>query len=78
MPRLWWVPQDGHQADRGLQRLEKFQPLPNEVAPHVRDAGDVASGLGVAGDESLLDWLAHVREHDGDLLRGVPDGLHEL
>src|SRR5207249_2047724 len=41
-------------------------------------AGDVAAWFGIAGNESLFDRVADVREDDGDRPCGVLHGLHVL
>src|SRR5437867_12927882 len=57
---------------------EEFQPLAGQFAHHIRDAGDVAAWFGIAGNESLFDRVADVREDDGDRPCGVLHGLHVL
>jgi len=41
-------------------------------------AGDVAAWFGIAGNESLFDRVADVREDGGDRPCGVLHGLHVL
>jgi hypothetical protein len=43
---------------------EPVQPFPGHGGIEIREAGDVAAGVGETIDEMASDWIGDLREHD--------------
>jgi len=60
------MPKEGHPRDLGIQRLEQFQLLPDQVGGHKRSPRDVPPGARKAGDESDPYGIKNERHDDRD------------
>src|SRR5438128_536503 len=68
---IGWVCEDGHTGHFWHRFLEQLQPFPSHLRGRAAYSRDVPPWPGEAGDEPLLNGVAHDHAHDGDRARGV-------